>query len=232
MSSLVTDHPSPGERKARGKAARGRAARSDHGDWGPEPGRADPIVLLEEQAAERVQSLVPLRYERMSASPFAFFRGGAALMSADLAGGPDSGLQTQLCGDAHLSNFGGFAGPDRRFLFDLNDFDETHEGPFEWDVKRLAASLAVAGREQGFSKKERRRIVAGSVQAYRETMRRLARMRHLASLVRAGRVRRGLQDDPATTGCQDPADRATQPGEGAGQGQHARPVQAHAGGRR
>jgi uncharacterized protein (DUF2252 family) len=153
--------------------------RSEHGDWRPADNRAHPIALLEQQAAERVSSLVPLRYARMAASPFAFFRGAAYVMAADLANGPDSGLTTQLCGDAHLSNFGGFAGPDRRLLFDLNDFDETLAGPFEWDVKRLAASLAVAGRSQGFSRKARRRIVSHSVRSYRETMRRLAGMGNL-----------------------------------------------------
>ncbi len=179
VATTVTDHPSPAERKQRGKAARATAPRSEQGDWAPAAGRADPIDLLEEQAASRVQSLVPLRYHRMSASPFAFFRGAAYIMAADLAGGPHSGLITQLCGDAHLSNFGGFAAPDRRFLFDLNDFDETLAGPFEWDVKRLAASLDVAGRQRGFSSKQRRRIVSRSVRAYREAMRRLAGMGNL-----------------------------------------------------
>ena len=177
--ATVTDHPTPGERKAQGKAARAELPRSEHRYWTPAGDRADPIALLEEQAAERVPSLVPLRYARMAASPFAFFRGAAYLMAADLANGPDSGLTTQLCGDAHLSNFGGFAGPDRRILFDLNDFDETLAGPFEWDVKRLAASLAVAGRQQGFSRKERRQIVSHSVRAYRKAMRRLAGMGNL-----------------------------------------------------
>ena len=127
-----------------------------------------------------MQSLVPLRYHRMSASPFAFFR-GRRLHHGRRPGDrpPTPGSITQLCGDAHLSNFGGFAAPDRRFLFDLNDFDETLAGPFEWDVKRLAASLDIAGRQQGFSRKERRRIVSRSARAYRETMRRLARMGNL-----------------------------------------------------
>ena len=179
MATSVIDHPSPAERKERGKAARTEAPRSEQGEWAPAAGRADPIDLLEEQAASRVQTLVPLRYHRMSASPFAFFRGAAYIMAADLATAPDSGIVTQLCGDAHLSNFGGFAAPDRRFLFDLNDFDETLAGPFEWDVKRLAASLDIAGRQQGFSRKERRRIVSRSTRAYRETMRRLAGMGNL-----------------------------------------------------
>jgi len=179
VSTIVAAHPSSRERKARGKSARTGMPRSAHGEWAPAAGRFDPVAMLEEQAGERVPSLVPLRYGRMSRSPFAFFRGGAYLMAADLANGPDSGLEVQLCGDAHLSNFGGFAAPDRRFLFDLNDFDETLAGPFEWDVKRLAASLEVAGRQQGFAPKARRRIVSRSVRAYRETMRRLAGMGNL-----------------------------------------------------
>ncbi len=177
--ATVSAHPAPHERKAKGKAARATVPRSSHGDWTAAADRRDPVEMLEEQAAERVSSLVPLRYARMSASPFAFFRGGAYLMAADLAGVPNSGLEAQLCGDAHLSNFGGFAAPDRRLVFDLNDFDETLAGPFEWDVKRLAASLAVAGRQQGFSAKARRRIVTRAVRSYREAMRRLAGMGNL-----------------------------------------------------
>lgn len=180
MPSTETVQPTTREREQRGKAARKALPRSRHGEWVVPAERADPVAMLEEQAAERVQSLVPLRYARMAASPFAFFRGGAYVMAADLAGSPNSGLMAQLCGDAHLSNFGGFAAPDRRLLFDLNDFDETLVGPFEWDVKRLAASLAVASRERGFSTEARRRIVSQAVRAYREAMRRLAQKGHLA----------------------------------------------------
>ena len=118
--------------------------------------RRDPVELLEEQAQTRLPELVPIRYGRMLVSPFAFFRGGAYLMAADLADGPRTGLHAQLCGDAHLSNFGIFAAPDRRLVFSINDFDETLPGPFEWDVKRLAASFAVAGRERGFDDATRR----------------------------------------------------------------------------
>ena len=139
----------PAERAAAGRAARSRVRRSSHAAWEPPEGRADPVEILERQAASRVPELVPIRYGRMSASPFAFFRGAAAVMAADLATTPDSGLRVQACGDAHLSNFGAFAAPDRRLVFDLNDFDETLPGPWEWDVKRLAASFAIAGRENG-----------------------------------------------------------------------------------
>ena len=136
-----------------GKAARGELPRSAHADWEPAPERSDPVELLEEQAQTRLPELGPIRYGRMLVSPFAFFRGGAYLMAADLAAGPRTGLHAQLCGDAHLTNFGIFAAPDRRLVFSLNDFDETLPGPFEWDVKRLAASFAVAGRERGFDER-------------------------------------------------------------------------------
>jgi uncharacterized protein (DUF2252 family) len=132
-----------------------------------------------EQAADRVPELVPIRHGRMLVSPFAFFRGAAALMAADLTGTPDSGVHVQLCGDAHLSNFGGFAAPDRELVFDINDFDETARGPWEWDVKRLAASVAVAGRELGLTPAARHRVVEAAVRSYREAMRQFATMRNL-----------------------------------------------------
>jgi uncharacterized protein (DUF2252 family) len=153
--------------------------RSAHAGWRPAPDRPDPIALLEEQARTRVPELVPIRYGRMVESPFAFYRGSAYVMASDLAATPSSGIEVQLCGDAHLSNFGGFAAPDRRMVFDINDFDETLPGPWEWDVKRLAASLEVAARELGFAIKARRRIVAATVRSYRDTMRELAPMRNL-----------------------------------------------------
>ena len=128
--------------------------RSAHADWEPAPQRRDPVELLEEQAQTRLPELVPIRYGRMLVSPFTFFRGAAYLMAADLADGPRTGLHAQLCGDAHLSNFGIFAAPDRRLVFSINDFDETLPGPFEWDVKRLAASFAVAGRDRGFDERD------------------------------------------------------------------------------
>src|SRR3954451_12808760 len=169
-------YPSPAERAERGKALRSETPRSSHGDWAPASKRPDPIALLEEQSASRVPELVPIRYGRMAVSSFTFYRGAAGVMASDLANTPRSGLQVQLCGDAHLSNFGGFASPERDLVFDLNDFDETLPGPWEWDVKRLAASIEVAGRARGFKGKQRRRIVRGAVAEYREAMRRFAGM--------------------------------------------------------
>jgi uncharacterized protein (DUF2252 family) len=162
------------ERTAIGKAARAKARRSSHAAWEVPEGRADPVAILERQAASRVAELVPIRHGRMSASPFAFFRGAAAVMAADLATTPVSGLRVQACGDAHLSNFGVFAAPDRRLVFDLNDFDESLPGPWEWDVKRLAASFAIAGRENGLKRKERAAAVLTAARAYREAMRAFA----------------------------------------------------------
>ena len=172
-------HFTPAERAARGRAARGELPRSAHAEWEPAPTRRNPVDLLEKQAEARLPELGPIRYGRMLVSSFAFFRGGACLMAADLADGPRTGLYTQLCGDAHLSNFGIFAAPDRRLVFSINDFDETLPGPFEWDVKRLAASLAIVGRERGFDDAIRRSIVTGAVREYRETMARFAEMRNI-----------------------------------------------------
>jgi uncharacterized protein (DUF2252 family) len=166
----------PGERAARGRAARERAPRSSHGDWSPAKDRPDPIGLLEEQAADRVPELVPIRYGRMLSSPFAFYRGAALLMASDLSGTPTSGIEVQACGDAHLSNFGVFASPERTLVFDVNDFDETLPGPWEWDLKRLAASLEIAAQGRGFSDAERAAIVTASARSYREAMRAFARM--------------------------------------------------------
>ncbi|HEX4307745.1 MAG TPA: DUF2252 domain-containing protein [Solirubrobacterales bacterium] len=160
---------------ADGKGRRRKVPRSRHGEWEPPAGR-DPLAILAAQAKDRVPELVPIRYGRMLTSAFAFYRGGAAVMAADLAADPDTGLRAQLCGDAHLSNFGVFAAPDRRLVFDCNDFDETCPGPFEWDVKRLAASIAIAGRERGFSRGERRRALEATALAYREAMREFAEM--------------------------------------------------------
>src|SRR4051794_26129826 len=173
-------HLSPAERAELGRSARSNASRSSHADWAPAGDRPDPIDLLEQQAATRVPELVPIRYGRMAVSPFAFFRGAAYVMASDLAATPVSELRVQLCGDAHLSNFGGFASPERELLFDLNDFDETLPGPWEWDVKRLLASMAIAGRDRGFSSKQRRAIVQGTAEAYRLSMRQLAEMGELA----------------------------------------------------
>jgi uncharacterized protein (DUF2252 family) len=172
-------HPSVEERAARGKAARSQVPRSSHAAWEPSRERRPAEDVLLEQAASRVAELVPIRHGRMLASPFAFFRGAAALMAADLADTPRSGLTVQLCGDAHLSNFGGFASPARELVFDINDFDETARGPWEWDVKRLAASIAIAGRELGLAPAARRDAVEAAVRSYREAMRRFATMRNL-----------------------------------------------------
>jgi uncharacterized protein (DUF2252 family) len=168
-----------GERAAAGKAARQRAKRASHGDWEAAAGREDPIAILERQGERRVPELLPIRYGRMAASPFAFYRGAAAVMAADLAPTPVSGLRVQACGDAHLSNFGAFAAPDRRLVFDLNDFDESLPGPWEWDVKRLAASFAIAAAENGLGRSERRPILLRVSRAYREAMRELAAERNL-----------------------------------------------------
>jgi len=169
----------PADRAARGKDARAAVPRSSHGAWEPAADRPDPIALLAAQAATRVPELVPIRHGRMSASPFAFFRGAAAIMASDLAGTPASGIRVQCCGDAHLSNFGGFASPERELIFDLNDFDETLPGPWEWDLKRLVASVAVAARERGLPRRERRAIARGTVRGYREAIRALAARRTL-----------------------------------------------------
>jgi uncharacterized protein (DUF2252 family) len=172
-------HFTPAERVARGKAARGELPRSAHADWEPGPARRDPVDLLEEQARFRLPELGPIRYGRMLVSPFTFFRGAAYLMAADLADGPRTGLHAQLCGDAHLSNFGIFAAPDRRRVFSINDFDETLPGPFEWDMKRLAASIAVAGRDRGFDDAVCRSVVRGTAREYREAMAGFAEMRNI-----------------------------------------------------
>jgi uncharacterized protein (DUF2252 family) len=164
------EHFTVGERAARGKAARAEVPRSSHAAWEPPPHRADPVELLEEQAQSRVPELVPIRYGRMLVSPFTFYRGAAYLMASDLSGMARTGLHTQLCGDAHLSNFGGFAAPDRRLVFSINDFDETHPGPFEWDVKRLVASFAVAGRDRGFDDKQRDAVNLAVGRSYREAI--------------------------------------------------------------
>jgi uncharacterized protein (DUF2252 family) len=177
--SVTAAPPNVQERAARGREARARIKRSDHAEFVPASRRPNPLDVLDRQGRDRLQELLPLRYERMSASPFSFLRGSSAVMAADLSQTPVSGLRTQLCGDAHLANFGGFAAPDRQLVFDVNDFDETLPGPWEWDVKRFAASVAVLGRVRGFSAKERRGALEASVREYRHAMRRFATMRHL-----------------------------------------------------
>ena len=166
--------PTTDERRERGRQARKQAPRSSHGDWSPAADRPDPIEILAAQDATRLEFLVPIRHNRMGASAFTFYRGTASIMAHDLVGTPDSGIQAQLCGDAHLSNFGGFASPERTLVFDVNDFDETLPGPWEWDLKRLAASLVLAGRSIGLSRKETRNVVAESTRRYRDGMRKMA----------------------------------------------------------
>ncbi|MGO9161019.1 MAG: DUF2252 domain-containing protein [Streptosporangiaceae bacterium] len=168
--AAAVEQLSRADRAARGKAARTAAPLESHAEFAPD-GKRDPVGLLLGQAASRVPELVPVRHGRMLVSPFTFYRGAALPMAADLAGTPASGLRVQLCGDAHLSNFGAFASPERRLVFDVNDFDETLPGPFEWDVKRLAASLAVAGRDSGFPAKARRKIALAAGESYRTAMR-------------------------------------------------------------
>jgi uncharacterized protein (DUF2252 family) len=168
------------ERAATGRAARLASPRSRQADWQPPADRPDPVAVLTTQAATRVPELVPIRNGRMLASPFAFFRGAAAVMAADLAATADGGLRVQLCGDAHLGNFGGFRSPERALIFDINDFDETLPGPWEWDVKRLAASLAILGRDRGFTRAERRRDITATVRQYRTAMKSFAGQRDLA----------------------------------------------------
>ncbi|HUJ67160.1 MAG TPA: DUF2252 domain-containing protein [Acidimicrobiales bacterium] len=172
-------HLSAAERAQRGKVARAEVPRASHAGFEPSSTRPDPIGLLEEQAASRVAELVPIRYGRMLVSPFAFYRGAALIMASDLATTPRSGLMVQACGDAHMSNFGVFASAERNLVFDVNDFDETLPGPWEWDVKRLAGSLVVAGRDRGFSAKERTDAVLAAVEGYRNEMQTLAGMRDL-----------------------------------------------------
>ncbi|HEY2174475.1 MAG TPA: DUF2252 domain-containing protein [Mycobacteriales bacterium] len=170
---------SPAEREAFGKAARAAVPRSSHAELGLGPARPDPVDLLIGQGESRVQDLLPIRYGRMLASPFSFYRGAALVMASDLSGTPRTGIRTQICGDAHLSNFGVFASPERQLVFDINDFDETLPGPWEWDLKRLAASLAVAGRDRNFDAAERAAIVMQAAREYRESMLRFAPMSNL-----------------------------------------------------
>lgn len=167
------------ERAAAGRAARQRARRSSHGTWSPSSNRRSSLAILNEQNRRRYPDLVPIRWGRMVASPFTYYRGAAAVMASDLAGTPDSGLVVQACGDAHCQNFGLFASPERRLLFDLNDFDETLPGPWEWDVKRLAASMVLAARDRGFTTAEATSAALASVASYREWMLAFAQMSQL-----------------------------------------------------
>ncbi|MFI9359510.1 DUF2252 domain-containing protein [Kitasatospora sp. NPDC053057] len=199
----------PAERRRTGRAARERVSRSEHGRWIPAADRPDPLGVLEAQGADRVARLLPIRYGRMADSAFSYLRGAAAVMAADLAAVPETGLTVQLCGDAHLVNFGVYASPERALLFDVNDFDETHPGPFEWDVKRLAASVAVAARDNGQDDQRARRAARTAVQGYATAMRRLAGLgeldvwysridtAELLSLIRKTRRRKAVEADLA-----------------------------------
>ena len=175
MSTRLS-HPSVDERRAWGKAAREQVPPSEDAGWTPATDRPDPVSLLEEQNTTREPDLVPVRHGRMMVSPFTFYRGAAKIMATDLKDTPTAGLDAQLCGDADLSNFGVFASPERTLLFDVNDFDETLPGPFEYDVKRMAASFTIAGRNNGFAKAETRDATVVSVRSYREAMAEFAEM--------------------------------------------------------
>jgi uncharacterized protein (DUF2252 family) len=179
MAGTKVKHPSVEERRAKGKGCREQTPVSSHDGWTPAPDRPDPVALLEEQNLTREQDLVPVRHGRMLVSPFTFYRGAAKVMAADLKDTPRAGLRVQLCGDAHLSNFGVFASPERNLLFDLNDFDETLPGPFEYDVKRMAASFTIAARNNAFTKEETLEATLSGVRAYREAMAQFAQMRTL-----------------------------------------------------
>jgi len=178
-SVLEVPHLTVSERVARGRSARAEVPRSRHGAFEPSPARSDPIDLLELQAQTRVPELVPIRYGRMLVSPFTFYRGAAMIMAQDLSATPRSGLNVQCCGDAHLSNFGVFASPERQLVFDLNDFDETLPGPWEWDIKRLAVSMLIGARDNGFRAKDQDRVVLETVEAYRTAMAGFAGMSNL-----------------------------------------------------
>ena len=174
---MTVDRMTPEQRYEQGRSLREQTPLESHAEWSPGTDRDDPIALIEGQNVDRIPPLVPVRRQRMSASPFTFYRGSAVIMAADLSRTPVSGLQTQISGDAHLANFGAYASPERRLVFDLNDFEETLPGPWEWDVKRLAASFIIAGRHNGLNDKDSRKIARRAVRDYRRAMNDLARMR-------------------------------------------------------
>lgn len=178
-TETTSRHLTAQERATRGRAARSRVPRSSHAEFAPAADRPDPVDVIERQSASRLQDLVPIRYGRMLESPFRFYRGAASIMAADLAATPATGLRAQLCGDAHMLNFRLLASPERHLMFDVNDFDETLPGPWEWDLKRLAASLAIAGRGNGFRTAQRARVVRAAGRSYRAWMERFAGMRTL-----------------------------------------------------
>ena len=182
--------------RAQGRALRDEVPRSRHGQWTPAPDRPDPVELIAGQNESRVQFLVPIRHQRMSESPFAFYRGGARVMAQDLSTTPVTGLHVQLCGDAHLSNFGVYGSPERSLVFDLNDFDETLPGPWEWDVKRLAASFSIAARHNGYGDDDELDLPRRATQAYREAMLGFAEARTPMSGTRISTSRRSTGPSP------------------------------------
>ncbi|MFZ3572125.1 DUF2252 domain-containing protein [Streptomyces sp. BH097] len=179
MTEMTSRRRTARERASTGRSVRSSVPRSGHAAYAPAADRPDPVEILEKQSAARLPELVPIRYGRMLESPFRFFRGAAAIMASDLSHTPVTGLRAQLCGDAHVLNFRLLASPERRLMFDVNDFDETLRGPWEWDVKRLAASLVIAGRGNGFGRSERERVVRATAASYRQSMERFAGMRTL-----------------------------------------------------
>ena len=174
---MSSSYRSVRERRELGKSARRQTPRSSHAEWSAESANRDPIQLIEQQNADRLDWLVPVRRARMLKSPFAFYRAGARLMAHDLATTPDSGLIVQACGDAHLSNFGLYASPERKLIFDLNDFDETLPGPWEWDLKRLVTSVVIAARHNQLGRRESQKAAKLAVESYRQAMSQFAQMR-------------------------------------------------------
>ncbi len=228
VSPAIDPHLTDAERAAKGRAAREAVPRSSHAAFTAAADR-EPVHILEEQGVSRVAELLPIRYGRMLASAFTFYRGAAAVMAADLSTTPRTSLKVQLCGDAHLANFGGFASPERTLVFDINDFDETLPGPFEWDVKRLAASFEIAGRDRNFSVADRRTAVLAVVRSYREAMLSFAPMDLLEVWYSRLDVDT-LAGNPGPARQEDGQGRRAGGGEGAVEGQHAGAGEADASG--
>jgi hypothetical protein len=197
---MEAERPTPEQRRAAGRDLRSAVPRSSHGEWTASPDRRDPVSLLEEQAGDRVRHLVPIRHGRMLASPFAYLRGSAIVMASDLAGTPASGLAVQACGDAHLMNFGMWATPERHLFFGLNDFDESHPGPFEWDVKRLATSIVVAARDRGFADAAQAFAARAAARTYRKKMLEYAELGSSTSGIRASKWTRSCEPRGAPCG--------------------------------
>ena len=225
-AGVAVPHLSVAERVARGKAARAEVPRASHATFEPLSTRGDPVELLERQAKTRVPELVPIRYGRMLVSPFTFYRGAALIMAHDLAATPRSGLTVQCCGDAHLSNFGVFASPERRLVFDVNDFDETLPGPWEWDVKRLAVSMLIAARDNGYRAKDQERIVLDTVGRYRSAMAEFAGMKNLEVWYSHLDIESAIEELGAAVQGEDGQAGRQAAREGSYQGQHDRLFQA------